>query len=352
MKVAVIYNGKPIALDDVINFYGVHTSEYYTPKTIDRVGAALEKKGHTVRMINGNKRVIEQIQEFMSDIDAPGLVFNMAYGIQGTSRYSHIPSILEMIGIPYVGSSPETHSVCQNKILTKIVLKHYGIATPKFWHFKTADSNISKVRYPVIVKPVNESTSSGIHIAKDSEELTRFLSDITNNYKQDALVEQFIAGREFTVSMIGNSPNVEILPIIEFDFGHDPMLYQTKKTKSKRLITKLCPANISVDLEQKIKKTCLKIFEKLNMHDYCRVDLRMDAQENLHVLEVNSMASLGIGGSFAKSAKVAGYSFDNAINRIFDVAVLRCLNMSAPPGITQVKDKPSVSEESFLQNNL
>jgi D-alanine-D-alanine ligase len=341
MKVAVVYNDKPIVPDDVVNFYGVHTSEYYDPKTVSKVATALSKNGHEIRIINGNKNIINEVQSFFSDIEIPGLVFNMAYGIQGTSRYSHTPSILEMVGVPYVGSSPETHSICQNKILTKILLKNFGILTPKYWHFKSSSSNFNKVKFPVIVKPVTESSSSGIHIAKDHQELSKFLINVTHDFKQDALIEQFVPGREFTVSIIGNHPKVEILPIIEFDFGHDPMLIQTNKTKSKRLISKICPADIPLDLEQKIKKICLKIFEKLNLRDYCRIDLRLDSLGNLYVLEVNSMASFATGGSLEKSAKTAGYDFNNMINRIFDVAVLRCLNMPTPSGITQVANEQS-----------
>ena len=97
MKVAVVYNDKPIVPDDVVNFYGTHTSEYYSQKTVSKVATALSKNGHEVRIINGNKNIINEIQSFFSDIEVPGLVFNMAYGIQGTSRYSHIPSILEMV---------------------------------------------------------------------------------------------------------------------------------------------------------------------------------------------------------------------------------------------------------------
>jgi D-alanine-D-alanine ligase len=344
LKVAVVYNYNPTVADDVVNFYGIHTSEYYSEKTISKVANALFKNGHEVRIINGNKNVISEIQNFMSDIETPGLVFNMAYGIQGTSRYSHIPSILEMIGVPYVGSFPETHSICQNKILTKIMLKNFGILTPKYWHFKSLSSNLSKIKFPVIVKPVMESSSSGIHIAKDPDELSHFLYDVTHDFKQDVLIEQFIPGREFTVSMIGNYPKIEILPIIEFDFGHDPMIVQTNKTKTKRLISKICPAQIPLEIEQKIKKTCLKIFEKLNLRDYCRIDLRLDSLGNLYVLEVNSMASLEMNSSLVKSGKTAGYSFPNLINHIFDIAVLRCLGFSSSSGITQIGNKISQND--------
>ena len=324
----MVYNDKPITLHDVVNFYGTHTSEFYSKKAVLRVDAALSKNGHETQIINGNKNIINELQNFFSDVDDPGLVFNMAYGIQGTSRYSHIPSILEMIGIPYVGSHSETHSVCQNKLLTKIMLKNYGILTPKYWHFKSSSNNLSKVRFPVIVKPIMESSSSGIHVAKDPDELSYFLNKVTHDFKQDALIEQFILGREFTVSLIGNHPEVEILPIVEFDLGNDSMVIQTKNTKSKSLLSKICPPDIPISLESKIKKTCLKVFKKLNLRDYCRIDLRVDSLGNVYVLEVNSMASLGIGGSLVKSAKTAGYNFNSIINRIFDVAVLRCLNVT------------------------
>ena len=112
------------------------------------------------------------------------------------------------------------------------MLKNYGILTPKFWEFNSPhDDYIDKVKFPVIVKPVMESSSTGLQIAKDQEELVKCLYEITHDFKQNALVEQFIPGREFTVGMIGNSPNIEILPIVEFDFCDDPMLIQTKQTK-------------------------------------------------------------------------------------------------------------------------
>ncbi len=339
MKIALVFNDAPIVAEDVINFRGTHTSEYYSKSTIIRVAEALTKNGHDVKIINGNKNVINEIQNFMLKNETLGMVFNMAYGIQGISRYSHIPSILEMVGIPYVGSSPETHSICQNKVITKIMLENYEILTPKYWHVKYKEKKYSEIKFPVILKPVSESTSHGIHIAKDHEELSHFLYELTNDFQQDALVEQFISGREFTVSIIGNYPEIEILPIVEFNFDGDFMSIQTSKTKSKHLIPKICPAQIPVEIEHKIKSICVKIVEKLNIQDYCRIDFRLDSLGNPDVLEVNSMASLSPTGSLVKSAKIAGYNYENIINRIFDISVLRCLGMKASNGITQITDE-------------
>ena len=107
MKVAVIYNKREILDSDVINVFGMPTKERYNPGTVERVAAALENGGHNVRVIEGNKDIVDNLHHFMPRViagDRPGMVFNMAYGIQGQSRYTHIPAMLEMLGIPYVGS--------------------------------------------------------------------------------------------------------------------------------------------------------------------------------------------------------------------------------------------------------
>ena len=108
MKVAVIYNKQKDA-EGVINIFGMQNQETYNPKTVERVASSLERGGHNVRVIDGNINVIEQLQDFMPRVvqgEQPGMVFNMAYGLQGISRYTHIPSLLEMLGVPYVGSQP------------------------------------------------------------------------------------------------------------------------------------------------------------------------------------------------------------------------------------------------------
>ena len=117
MKVAIIYNKE---VSSVINLFGMQNKEIYDPRTISRVAAALEAGGHNVGVIDGDMNVITRIQHFMPrvvDGDRMGMVFNMAYGIQGESRYTHIPSMLEMLGIPYVGSSPTGHALALDKVI-------------------------------------------------------------------------------------------------------------------------------------------------------------------------------------------------------------------------------------------
>lgn len=170
MKVALIYNEKQIDPNDVINLFGMPTKEHYSNKAVERVARALESGGHNVKVIEGDMRLINELQEFMPKVMAgekPGMVFNMAYGIQGQNRYTHVPAMMEMLGIPYVGSGPETHAIVQDKVMTKIVLQKHNLPTPGFWVFQTPDDKFDDLVFPVIVKPKLESTSMGMEVLDD-----------------------------------------------------------------------------------------------------------------------------------------------------------------------------------------
>jgi len=144
MKVAIIYNKDSTG---VINQFGMQNKEKYNPKTVKLVAESLEKEGHNVRIAEGNMYLIEKLQEFMPRViegERMGMVFNMAYGIQGESRYTHLPAMLEMLGIPYVGSGPEGHSLALDKVITKIIMQKHGIPTPNFWVYSTGDEDMNE----------------------------------------------------------------------------------------------------------------------------------------------------------------------------------------------------------------
>ena len=137
MKVAIIYNKD---FTNVINTFGMQNKEKYNLKTIKKVADALERSGHNVRIAEGDMNIIEKLKEFMPSViegERMGMVFNMAYGIQGESRYTHLPAMLEMVGIPYVGSGPEGHSLALDKVITKIIMQKNGIPTPEYWVFSS-----------------------------------------------------------------------------------------------------------------------------------------------------------------------------------------------------------------------
>ncbi len=326
MKVAIVYNKKKIDENDVINIFGMITKEHYSEKTVEKVAKSLEKGGHSVKIIEGGMNFIEEMKDFMPRVvsgERPGMVFNMAYGIQGQNRYTHVPAMLEMLGIPYVGSGPEAHSVVQDKVMTKIVLQKNNIPTPGFWVFSTSEDKFDDLIFPVIVKPKMESTSMGMEVVDNWNDLRKAVAKQIEKFSQDILVEQFIPGREFAVGLLGNGNHIEILPIVEIDLKGDPNKIQTIDDKKSTPLDKICPAKLTEQQEKEIKKISLESFKKLGLNDFARVDLRMDKNGNVYILELNSMASLGVTGSYVHAAKSAGYSYDSLINKILDTAAIR-----------------------------
>ena len=326
LKVAIVYNKKKIESGDVINVFGAATREHYSIETVEKVARALERGGHTVKIVEGGMRFIDDLRGFMPRVVAgerPGMVFNMAYGIQGRNRYTHVPAMLEMLGIPYVGSGPEAHAVVQDKALTKMVLQKNGIPTPKSWVFSSAGDDPAGLEFPAIVKPKMESTSMGMDVVSSVGDLRRSVAAQIERYSQDILVEQFVAGREFAVGIVGNGPHTEVLPIVELDLGGDPNRIQTASDKLESPVRKVCPAPLSDGEADRMRSMCADAYARLGLCDFTRVDLRMDAAGRMYVLELNSLASLGTTGSLYRAAQAAGYDYDSLINRILDAAALR-----------------------------
>lgn len=360
MKVAVIYNKQKDA-EGVLNVFGMQNQETYNPKTVERVASALEKGGHNVRIIDGNINVIEQLQNFMPRVvqgEQPGMVFNMAYGLQGVSRYTHMPSLLEMLGVPYVGSSPAGHGIALDKVTTKVMIDAAGLPTAPYWVFYSADQIPDDLPFPVITKPKMEAVSLGIQVIHDLPSLKKAITDLVAEFKQPILVEQFIPGREFAVGLLGNR-DPEILPILEIDLAGDPNAIQSLEDKLKKPKEKICPANVDEKVAEEIRRLTRETFKVLGIYDFCRVDYRMDADGNLYILELNSMASLGVTGSYVHAAKVAGYTYESMVNRMLDVAVERYFGSQQmdqiaveEPESKNKKDPLRIRLRSFLRGNL
>ena len=322
MKVAIIYNKDRTR---VINMFGMQNKELYNPKTVERVRESLEQGGHNVEIIDGNMHMIESLHHFMPKVvqgERMGMVFNMAYGIQGESRYTHIPSMLEMLGIPYVGSTPAGHALALDKIITKILLQKHDIPTPEFWVYHSADEDMTDVCYPVIVKPKMEAVSFGLRVVHNQKDLKEAVAWMVEEFQQQALVEQFIRGREFAVGLLGNNP-VETFPVLEIDLEQDPDAIQTVDDKRKNPREKICPASIPDEKAEEMRKLSIDAFRALGLRDFSRVDIRMDQNGQVYLLEINSMASLGRTGSYVFAASKAGYDYVTLVNKMLDVATVR-----------------------------
>ncbi|MFQ5641158.1 MAG: ATP-grasp domain-containing protein [bacterium] len=326
MKIAVVRNRKN---EGIINNFGRKSPETYGKKSVQRVVEALHTGGHEVKIMEGDMTLFSHLKEFIPPdrYGLPtGLVFNMSYGIQGDCRYTHVPGMLEMSGIPYIGANPLGHSLAQDKVITKMLLQSAGIPTPKMCVMAAQDKKVAQgLRFPLVVKPRHESTSCGLHLVHDHDQLLTAVLSVTTQFQQEALVEEFIQGREFCVGVLGND-ELEILTYVELDFNDrkNPLLTREDKFhKTANEPKKICPAQISYELESRIKHIVEQTFRVCHCKDFARVDLRVDPFGNPYVLEINSMASLGQGGSFVLAAKGAGYGLASLINRIVDIACRR-----------------------------
>jgi len=297
---------------------------------------ALRAGGHTVKVFEGDIKLLKRLSNYIPPDEKTGLptgmIFNMSYGIQGEGRYEHVPALLEMAGIPYTGPGPRSHAVSLDKVITKLLLEKEGVPTPRFKTTRSLNGIINGLRFPLVVKPRHESTSNGLALVHDETTLKEAIDLIVNDYKQDALVEEYIDGREVAVGLLGNDP-VEVLPIVEIDFADRPVKMMTRADKFHKTEDepgKICPAPLNEALVEKLKRIATTTYSICKIRDYARVDIRIDKNGNPFVLEINSMTTLGRGGGYVMSAERAGYSFDELICKIVDVAHARYFGCPAP----------------------
>lgn len=314
----------------------ISEAEFDEPSTIRGIVRTLKKLGHQVFLVEANETAYGKLKQLKAKID---LVFNIAEGINGQDREAQIPAMLEMLQMPYVGSRPLTQAICLNKAKTKEILSYHHIPTPHFQLFRTVNETLNKeLKFPLIVKPNQEGSSKGVFqnsLTKNAKETYQQITRVIRNFHQPALVEKFLPGREFTVSLIGNQA-VEILPPVELNFATLPQnFYPLDSYEVKWLIdnpesniqTVICPAKIKKKLWQKIKEICLKTKEVLEILDWCRIDLRLDQKGIPSVLEVNQIPGIipepKENSRFPLAAYTAGLSFEEMLNKIIKIACQR-----------------------------
>jgi D-alanine-D-alanine ligase len=348
VKIAIAYNRESL---NVINLFGMPNKEKIGLRTIKRVSDALRQGGHQVIAVEADKDLVDRLEEFMPRVvkgERPGMVFNVSYGIQGQARYTHVPGILEMLGVPYVGSGPLAHSLSLDKVVTKMILHQNDLPTPEFHVLDAPDGALPELDYPMIVKPKNEAVSFGLKVVHDEAALRQASAMIFEEYGQSVLVERYVEGREVNVGLMGNGPP-EALPPVELVFGEGPAIYtyEDKKGTSGRQISHRCPAEIGEELNQRAQELAIRAFTVLGCADCARVDMRLDDEGALYILEVNSLPSLGEHGSYLVGAKQIGLDFAGVVNRLVEEASTRYFGTPEPPQL-DVPKSPSTQIFSYV----
>jgi len=308
--------------------------EFDDEPTVDAMASALSKGGCEVTKIEANEKAYGKLRNLKAHI-----VFNIAEGLRGESRESHIPAMLEMLGIPYTGSGPLTLAIALDKALTHQYLSMNGVGSPDFQVFKTPSEMLAKrLKFPLVVKPLAEGSSKGVRgssFVRDEPSLRKQISWVIETYGQPAIVEQFLPGREFTVGLIGNA-DARVLPIVEIlldklPSGASPIYsYEAKwiwDVPEKPLDIFRCPADIPQKLETEIRHVATKTFQALNCRDLCRIDMRLDSEGKPRVLEVNPLPGLipnpDAHSCLPEAASTAGFTYDELICTVLWQALKR-----------------------------
>jgi D-alanine-D-alanine ligase len=308
--------------------------EYDPPHTVELIKHGIESAGHDYIFIEADENILETLKQVK-----PDLVFNRAEGVRGESRESHIPAILEMLGIPYVGANVLSSAVCLNKGWTKKFLAFHGIVTPQF-HILSSTRQVNKLDFifPVILKPNEEGSSVGINednVVSDKKQLVKKLGSMLKEYQQPILVEQFIQGREFSVGVLDClGPKPQVLALLEIDFSKFPsevagVYGQKAKTIYEGLDHYICPAKVRSDLKKKIGQVSIEICRLLEVPDFARIDYRMDENEELYFLEINPLPGMDFDPDnldisfYPYMAEKSGYTYDQLIQKLIEAAARR-----------------------------
>jgi D-alanine-D-alanine ligase len=303
--------------------------EYDSPETINAIATAIETKGHTTVKLGGGMEFLTNIVSRKVD-----LVFNIAEGL-GTyrSREAQVPSILEMMDIPYSGSDPQCLAISLDKPLTKTILMASGITTPQ-WHLIAQSVQLNEINWdrfplPAFIKPAYEGSSKGISsgsIATSVDQIITLVSKMIELYRQPVLVEQFISGDEVTVGVIGNSP-ARVLGIMRIlpKQKTDRFIYCLEvKRDWVNQVDYECPAKLDPKTLHKIEAASLNIFQVLGCRDFSRIDFKISSSGEPYFLEINPLAGLNPkSGDLPIMAGKMDWKYNSLILAIFDAAIER-----------------------------
>lgn len=330
-----------------------------SPHTIDDILTALHSNDHDAEFFEANIlppfNLVEKLTEYK-----PDLCFNIAEGHFGDSRESQIPSVLEMLRLPYTGSKVLNLALALDKPMTKRVLYYHGLPTPEFQVFENADDPVDddllntegELRFPLFVKPSREGTSVGVTVESMVSTVAEMRGQIDKQlkrYNQPILVEHYIKGREITVGMLGNlgsraarrvnertAPNtlpedLLFLPPMEVNLDYytetEGGVY-TNRIKTDLVDTPfyICPADLPDEFIRELNLLAAAVFRVTGCKDIARVDFRLDEANNNkpYILEVNPLPGLNKEYSdLCIEAQTYGWSHEQLINSIVDLAAIR-----------------------------
>jgi D-alanine-D-alanine ligase len=331
VSIFAIYNGKPSDESTVPN----DLSESGFTHEIGKIKKYLRENFIEVSSFAVNNNVERTINKLSSY--SPDVIFNFVESVDGISSYEYcMAGLFEMLDLEFTGNTPSCLGNCLNKGRAKTILRSFGIRTPASSIIRIdndellSDSNF-KLKFPVILKLLNEDASIGISefsVVKDIESLNSHVEFLKATYRQDILAEEYIDGRELNVAVLGG----KTLPISEIKFDGlpdglpkivtydgkwiaDSVYYENTKPS--------CPAVITPGLKKEIDDTALLAFRAMNCRDYARVDIRLSQDNIPYVIEVNPNPDISMDSGFARAAAASGLTYSDLLFTIAGFALAR-----------------------------
>jgi D-alanine-D-alanine ligase len=314
-------------------------------ETIQAIAIALEKGGHRVTFLEGDKSLYNNL-----DAVHPDICFNLCWGHSGDSRTGQVPAILELLRIPYTGSPLLTLAITEDNPMTRRMLIYHGLPTPAFQVFEHEDETLNaRLYFPLRVKASRAETGLNIRtetIVHDQSQLHTQLRHVIDRYRHPALVEQYIEGRRITVGLVGNltTPSARHIPDDEkadriFQGLHifpplevnAPAYQPTDSVHNTMAIPASglyypCLSSLSDNHLEDLKWLAASTFRVMGCLDAACIDFQLDAKDNdkPYILNVNPLPDLNPDFSdLYLAAKANHWPYDGLVNRILDEAIQR-----------------------------
>ena len=299
-------------------------------EVVDEVSAALRESGHEVMTLG----VCDSLRELLDGLDdqRPDLVFNLCERFADNDAFEmNVTAVLEMLGQPFTGTGPSGMVMRQDKVLTKKLLQFHNVTYPNYAIFDRHNIEFAgKMHFPLFVKPLKGDTSLGIDgtsLVNEYSKMVERIDFIHNQLKEQALVEEYIEGREFYVGIIGNDPP-EALPVMELDFSSLPAGaprvfgrdYKDETSPSYKFINVGVATDLHSETRARITAAGREAAYALKVRDYARVDIRLSPTGTPVVVEVNANPYLERTSAFALAALQSGLGYTTLINKIVESA--------------------------------
>ncbi|MCL5275430.1 MAG: hypothetical protein M1434_11920 [Chloroflexi bacterium] len=303
-------------------------AELDADKNVEAYAAALRARNYDVLIQEGNAHLAGWLDRVQPDI-----CFNTCEGYGGENREAQVPALLEMLSIPYTGPAPLAAAITHDKPTTQRILSSYNLPVPHFQVFNSPDDALrTDMTFPLFIKPAHEGTGIGIHndsIARDERHLRDKVAEIIADYRQPAMVETYIEGKDITCGLVGNGDDVHFFPITEVDFSGYPAELEAiygveQKVTYDELYRNKCPAPLGNRMTDEIRRLTHEVFLVTQCRDFARVDFRLTAEGRPYILEINGLPGITPRSDLTLMAEAEGWTHADLVCAVLDAGLKRC----------------------------